>query len=183
MLLAVIGSVVWALEGAPGGRPLIVLTPALLVWALVLQEMDPDRALAARLAGDAASAALLGTALTAMLLGHFYLISPALSIRPLNRLLLAVAVSIVLRGGVDGLALVAWTREHSLANLKGDVVLWLPVRALVGLVVPLGLTWMAWQAAGIRSTQSATGILYVVVIFCFLGELLALLLRDSGVTL
>jgi hypothetical protein len=183
MLLAVIGSVVWALEGAPGGRALMVLTPALLAWALVLQEMGRGGALPAELAGDAASAALLGTALTAMLLGHFYLISPALSIRPLNRMLLAIAVAIVVRAGVDGLALVAWTREHSLANLKRDVVLWLPVRALVGLLVPLGLTWMAWQSARIRSTQSATGILYVVVIFCFLGELLALLLRDSGVTL
>jgi len=45
----------------------------------------------------------------------------------------------------------------------------------VGLVAPLVLTWMAWQTARIRSTQSATGILYVVVIFCFLGELTGLL--------
>jgi hypothetical protein len=63
------------------------------------------------------------------------------------------------------------------------VALWLPVRWLVGFLAPLGLVWMAWQAARIRSTQSATGILYVVVIFCFLGELTGLLLRDGGVTL
>jgi hypothetical protein len=35
---------------------------------------------------------------------------------------------------------------------------------------------MAWESAKIRSTQSATGILYVVVIFCFLGELSSQLL-------
>jgi hypothetical protein len=38
---------------------------------------------------------------------------------------------------------------------------------------------MAWQTARIRSTQSATGILYVAVIFCFLGELTGQLLWSS----
>jgi hypothetical protein len=38
---------------------------------------------------------------------------------------------------------------------------------------------MTWQTAKIRSTQSATGILYVVVIFCFLGELTGQLLGDN----
>src|SRR5439155_1443881 len=42
---------------------------------------------------------------------------------------------------------------------------------LTTLDTALALAWMAWQAARIRSTQSVTGILYVVVIFCFLGEL------------
>ena len=52
-----------------------------------------------------------------------------------------------------------------------------------GFVAPLALDWMAWQTARIRSTQSATGILYVVVIFCFLGELTSQLLRETGMTL
>jgi hypothetical protein len=38
------------------------------------------------------------------------------------------------------------------------------------------LAWMAWETARIRSTQSATGILYVVVIVCFLGDLTSQLL-------
>jgi hypothetical protein len=183
ILLAVIASVVWALEGAPGGRVLVVLTPAVLAAALVWLEASSEKPLAERLVGDATSAAVVGSALTAMLLGHSYLISPTMSIRPLNRLLAALAVAIVVRAGVDGFAFVRWTSEHSLANLKGDALLWLPVRAVVGFLAPLVLDWMAWQSARIRSTQSATGILYVVVIFCFLGELIALLLRDSGLTL
>ncbi len=64
-----------------------------------------------------------------------------------------------------------------------ETLLWLPVRWLVGLLLPLVLTVMAWQTTRIRATQSSTGILYVVVIFCFLGELNSLLLRDRGVTL
>jgi hypothetical protein len=57
------------------------------------------------------------------------------------------------------------------------------LRWLLGFLAPLGLDWMAWQTARIRSTQSATGILYVVVIFCFLGELTSQLLRGTGMTL
>jgi hypothetical protein len=185
MALCVAGSVVWALEGAPGGRVLVVLAPtalaAALVWLEILRE-SPEP-LAERLIGDATSAALLGAALTAMLLGHSYLISPTLSIRPLMRLLAAIAVAVVVRLAADGVALGRWTAGHSFGTLTTDVALWLPVRWLVGFLAPLGLTWMAWQTARIRSTQSATGILYVVVIFCFLGELTGLLLRDGGTTL
>jgi hypothetical protein len=185
MVLAVAGSVVWVLEGAPAGRTLVVLTAGTLAAALVWQEVLADREgpLAPRLVGDLTSAALVGSALTAMLLGHFYLISPALSIRPLLRLLAALAVAVVVRAAADGYALSRWTAEHSFASLNADETLWLPVRWLVGLAAPLGLNWMAWQAARIRSTQSATGILYVAVIFCFLGELTGLLLRGEGIPL
>jgi hypothetical protein len=85
---------------------------------------------------------------------------------------------------VDGYALGCWTATHSLVSLKsGDAIYLLPLRWLVGFLAPLGLSWMAWQAARIRSTQSATGILYVVVIFCFVGELTSQLLRGTGMTL
>src|SRR5438132_1583564 len=44
------------------------------------------------LLGDLTSAALLGTAVTAMLLGHSYLIAPGMSLTPLMRLLTALFV-------------------------------------------------------------------------------------------
>jgi hypothetical protein len=53
------------------------------------------------------------------------------------------------------------------------------VRWGLGIVAPVVLGWMAWETARIRSTQSATGILYVVVIVCFLGELTSQLLVDK----
>jgi hypothetical protein len=184
-VLAVAGSVVWVLEGAPGGRALVVLTTAMLAAGLVWLESlgKSEVPLASRLVGDATSAALLGSALTAMLLGHSYLIAPTMSIRPLMRLLAVLALAVAARAAADGYALARWTADHSLANLNTDVALWLPVRWLVGFAAPLALDWMAAQAARIRSTQSATGILYVVVTFCFLGELTGLLLRDGGTTL
>src|SRR5262249_29320014 len=119
----------------------------------------------------------------AMLMGHNYLVAPSMSLVPLYRLLGALAVALVLRLVVEGYALGSWTSEHSLANLTPDATLWLPVRWGVGLVAPAVLCWMAWPTARSRSTQSATGILYVVVIFCFLGELTGQLLRGDGVTL
>ena len=189
-MLAFIAAVVWSMEGAPGGKTLIVLTCAALVAGLVLlekaapqSEEAAPRPLLALLAGDLTSAALLGSAMSAMLMGHSYLIAPGMSMTPLLRLLGALAMALLLRMAADGFGLWRWTTAHSPGTLTDDVLLWLPVRWFVGFALPLVLGWMAWQTARIRSTQSATGILYVVVIFCFLGELTSQLLRDRGVTL
>jgi hypothetical protein len=200
MTLSFFGSMVWGLEGAPGGRTFIVLTTLTLAAALGWLSVGASgewrvtseaglSPLAARhsplavLLGDLTSAALLGSALTAMLLGHSYLIAPTMSLTPLMRLLAALALSAVARLGVDAYALGSWTAAQSSVSLNSDAVFWLPLRWLLGFLAPLGLDWMAWQTARIRSTQSATGILYVVVIFCFLGELTSQLLRGTGMTL
>lgn len=182
MVLAFVVSFVWSLEGAPGGVSLVGLSVAALLGGLVLLErkvLAPNPQGTALL-GDFASAGLLGAAVSAMLMGHMYLIAPSMSLSPLMRLLALTLGAILLRLAVDGFVLWQWTSQHSFSTLGNDKLLWLPVRWLVGFLLPLVLLWMAWQSAKIRSTQSATGILYVVVIFCFLGELLTLLLRTPG---
>ncbi|MFO0845024.1 MAG: hypothetical protein U0797_21980 [Gemmataceae bacterium] len=173
-----LGSASWSLERSPGALTLLVLTTAALVSALAFTETN-----ARALAGGLSSALLLGAATSAMLLGHNYLVAPNMTMTPLYRLLGALAAALALRLLVDGWALWQWTANEDLANLEGDQVLWLPVRWAVGFAAPAVLCWMAWQTARIRSTQSATGILYVVVIFCFLGELTGQLLRPAGLTL
>jgi hypothetical protein len=181
--LSFLGSVVWLLEGAPGGRVLIYLTVPALAAALVLAGQGRGGAAPGwLLADDLTSAALLGSATTAMLMGHSYLIAPSMSLTPLMRLLGALALSIALRMALAGAALWSWTGGPASASLETETMLWLPVRWLIGFVGPLGLGWMAWETARIRSTQSATGILYVVVILCFLGELTSqLLMTKTGV--
>jgi hypothetical protein len=210
--LALLGSIVWMLEGVPLGRMLIVLTGLALAAALGLArwsdfqraETDPADSrsglpsrtsvglarqagptveqgdLAWLLADDYSSAALLGSATTAMLIGHSYLIAPAMSLIPLLRLLKALFASTLVRLALAGAGLWYWTGEASLVNL--ETALWLVPRWGLGFAGPLVLGWMAWETARIRSTQSATGILYVVVIFCFLGELTGqLLLARCGI--
>jgi hypothetical protein len=181
MGFALAGSVSWFLEKAPGGRTLIVLTALALAGALAcLDAADPAaaRAPVATALADVTSAAVLGAALTAMLMGHSYLIAPSMSLRPLLLLIGVLAGAVAGRMAVDGLWF--WTAGRSLGRLDNEMVLLLLVRWAVGFAGVLGLTWMAWQTARMRSTQSATGILYVVVIFCFLGELTSQLLAGGA---
>jgi hypothetical protein len=180
-VLAFAGSLVWSLEGAPAGRVLMAVTFAALLGALALLEVAraPPGEWAWVLASSCTSAALLGTATTAMLMGHSYLIAPAMSLTPLLRLLAALFVATAARLLVAAAGLWFWTAEHPLFNLEDETVLWLPLRWGLGFVGPLVLGYLAWQTARVRSTQSATGILYVVVIFCFLGELTGQLLWES----
>jgi hypothetical protein len=184
MALSLAGFFAWSLEGAPLGRALIVAATAALGAGLVLAETAGEQpgGLGWRLAADATSAALLGSATTAMLMGHMYLIAPGLTLAPLLRLLAALLVATLARLALSGLALwFLWssTAGYSAVTLEGETALWLPVRWGLGFVGPLVLGVMAWQTARIRSTQSATGLLYVVVIFCFLGELTGQLLQGT----
>jgi hypothetical protein len=180
------GSVVWHLDNAPGGRAMIWLTPPALLACLILGRMAAHPADVAwwHLADDLAAAAVLGSATTAMLMGHAYLIAPTMSMNPLLRLLAALGVSLALRIGVACLALWLWTAQPTSSSPETEILVWLPVRWVLGLLGPLALGWMAWETARIRSTQSATGILYVVVIVCFLGELTSqLLVAKTGLLL
>jgi hypothetical protein len=180
MALSFAGSLVWMLEGAPLGRSLMWLTAVILAASVVVRWSGTGSSLqlAGHVADDWTSAALLGSATSAMLMGHSYLIAPGMSISPLIRLLVALFASVAIRMLLAGAMFWSWNHEsHTLAD---DLWLWLPLRWLVGFVGPLVLGWMAWRCAGIRSTQSATGILYVVVVLCFIGELTGELLHSVG---
>jgi len=191
-----LGALVWIYERPPLGWTLIAVAALGQVAALVLHDVEQigayspwmtaeiPWAVAALVAGDLTSAALLGFAMTGMLVGHSYLIQPGLSIHPLMGQLAGLGAALIVRAAVAGAALWFWTGDHDITNLGDEAVLWLPVRWLVGLTGPLVLGWMAYRTAKIRSTQSATGILYVVVILVFLGELTSLLLaRHTGLPL
>lgn len=187
LILATFASVVYAFEGAPGGRTLTVLTTAAFAVGLALlgpavETNAVENGRAAWVQADSfTSAALLGASMTAMLMGHSYLNAPTMSIAPLVRLLAVLGVTVLARAAAAGPGLWCWTAANPSATLNGAMLLWLPVRWVVGLLGPAVLAILAWQTARIRSTQSATGILYVVVILTFLGELTSMLLfRDAG---
>ena len=109
-----------------------------------------------------------------MTLGDWCLISPGMQLQPLRRLLLLGAGSVLVRGvvcacGVGYLLQSGYETTFGFWSILG-------LRWLAGLIGIAALQWMTWQTLKIPNTQSATGILYVAVIFSFLGELAAQLL-------
>src|SRR5262249_54991001 len=86
---ALLGSVSFALENAPGGVALVVLDAGLFLGSLLTLSLQvaPEALGAWAMAGDVTSALLLGAAMSAMLMGHLYLIAPTMSLAPLFRLL------------------------------------------------------------------------------------------------
>ncbi len=167
----VLGSMSWMFETNPFGKTLVVISATLIGVLIVLVSLGQPAGPWWMWLGDhLTSAAVTGLSLTAMLLGHSYLVAPMMSIKPLQRLIVALGVAILLRVGISLYSLWLW-RQGNLTMVNNAVVVWLAGRWLAGFILPLILGWMAWETSRIRSTQSATGILYVVTIFCVLGEL------------
>jgi protein NrfD len=126
------------------------------------------------------SAALLGGASTAMILGHWYLVIPSMEIGLLQSAVKFHIGTTVFRvlvvAAVVWVALQTWQSpsgagyDRYALSLDG-VFLW--QRVLFGLVSPALLSYLTWETAKIRSTQSATGILYVDFFTVVVGEVLA----------
>ncbi len=126
-----------------------------------------------------ASALLLGWSLITMLLGHWYLVAPRLTFRHLVVFCRVLVGAVVLRLLALGATLAAAGTVgprvdpnplRLLTGLGGEgIFFWF--RLLWGLAVPLVLAAMALHCARQRSNQSATGILYVVVVGTFIGEI------------
>ena len=105
------------------------------------------------------------TAEYGMLLGHWYLVAPMLSSRPLVRLtvllliaLLAQAAILVGLAGVDELA-------------RFGPVVW--IRGAFGIVFPLVMAGFVWYSCRIRAMRTATGILYLAVGCVLMGDVAA----------
>ena len=153
--------------------------------ALVAQAMalTGDRALPMQvltIASFLSSAAFLGGACTAMILGHWYLVIPSLQVRHLQSIVVVHIASMVVRIAVVGAAvfggIVLWqpglgpSFRHYITSIDG-IFFW--QRVLFGLAGPALLSYLTWETAKIRSTQSATGILYVDFFTVVVGEVLA----------
>jgi hypothetical protein len=120
--------------------------------------------------------AATGGVFAAMILGHWYLVTPKLPEAPLillARLLFAVvALQVVL--------FVAWVvtgagpaRVAPFSALTGPWALFVWLRLIVGLIFPLVVSWLAIQTARTRSMESATGLLYINVGTIAAGTILA----------
>lgn len=151
--------------------PLVPLVGLAALWSASLVTPGTQLGgLGAPLAVVAGSAAL-GTAVAALSLGHWYLVSPGMSVRPLVLLTLsclgAIAAQTVL------LIVLLLLPGVDLPKLLNDYGLFVGVRVVFGLIVPLVAAFMAWRTARIRSLDSATGLLYIVAALTLAGEIVA----------
>lgn len=121
-------------------------------------------------------AAATGGVWAAMVLGHWYLVTPRLPEAPLvlfARLLTAItAVQLGL--------FVVWVATGAgpggaggLGALTGTWALFVWLRLIVGIAFPLVVSWAAIQTARTRSMESATGLLYINVGTIAAGTILA----------
>ena len=180
-LLTVVYNRAWHLDWARPRRGLLLGAILAGLAATVVGSPGPLFTTA-----DLTSALLLGAAASAMILGHYYLVVLDLPISALRRLTVLLIVALILRSATVGLALVGPVHAgYEEARLIASG-LWSPdgifvwMRILFGIAGPLSLIWFIWKTVEIRSTQSATGILYVQLFLVLAGELLAAYLRVAA---
>jgi hypothetical protein len=122
-------------------------------------------------------AAATGGVFAAMILGHWYLVTPKLPEAPLilmSQLLLAiVALQILLFAVWVATGAGPGGAGAPFAVLVGPWALFVWLRLLIGLVFPLVVSWAAIQVARTRSMESATGLLYINVGTIAAGTILA----------
>lgn len=119
----------------------------------------------------------LGIVTYSMILGHWYLVVPHLSARPL--MIAAVITWIIL------FLKISWS-VHTLFShydfFKEQTTLgsgyafnWmlLTMRVSFGYLVILGMSFFNWKLLKLRSIQSSTGVLYAMTFFVFIGELIS----------
>jgi len=177
-------SVAWLGEKRRAGVALGVVTAVALAAATVLVARGTPPAAGSVGASPAAALApllsglVVGLTVHAMLLGHWYLNAPGMSVAALQRAIgqaLAAWAACLLAALVTDLpGLAASFRTADATTLALAALRWLA--GLAGLPV---LLIMARKTLDVPNTQSATGILYVACLAAILGELTAQLLAAA----
>ena len=170
------GSVLWLLDKRPAGTvcafTILIMSLVSLIFSRGGLEWMASESGAFLLLSMISTAAVIGGAVTGMLLGHWYLTAPTMSIDPLKRLSLLFGIAVVIRLFVSA---AGWLVAGQSLN-GGTVWTWFALRWLAGILGPLVIAVMALQILRYRNTQAATGVLFAGVILTFIGEMSAALL-------
>jgi DMSO reductase anchor subunit len=198
------GSGLRVLRLISGGLALIAGLVTLFVLGMIFHPLASSGIGGAFIVGSFFAGALaLGAVMTAMWLGHWYLVTPALSEKPLQfaaTLVLlgvltqavfafigtpttthangnaqptvtATATTIVTQGTPTNNPQTKPANVPTVAPLSVDAIGWL--RILIEFVMPLILLGFILKLIHDRSFQSATGMLYLVVVLTLAGEAMA----------
>jgi hypothetical protein len=154
--------------------PVVPLLGLASIWSAALVDASPQLLGLGTPLAVLAGAMALGSALAGLSLGHWYLVSPTLSLRPLIQLNFLCLGALVTQTVLLPL-LILWpgAPEQSVRALFSDYVVFVGVRVVFGLLVPIIATIMTWRTARIRSLDSATGLLYIVAALVLAGEIAA----------
>lgn len=124
------------------------------------------------------SAMVLGTSLVAMSTGHWYLANAQLSFDILIRLCRMFVLAIGIKAVI--VAIYVATRFEDYLRLEDFYKIIMGTRIAAGVVLSVVLALMSLSCAKRRANQSATGILYVAVVFVLIGETISLYLTLGG---
>ncbi|MCY4643159.1 MAG: hypothetical protein OXB88_00930 [Bacteriovoracales bacterium] len=133
----------------------------------------------------------LGSVTLTMILGHWYLVTPKLSERPLLQGLkmiwfiagLKIALGLWDHFQMQVLPGPEATASMGISGASLQLVV-VAMRVIWGYVITIVLSYFAWRLVKMRSLQSATGIFYVMTFFVFVGETIsAFLFYQDGLML
>ncbi|GAB4134849.1 MAG: hypothetical protein Tsb009_00370 [Planctomycetaceae bacterium] len=178
------GSVMWTLErriaGAVCCAGVLACSSCVLLFGFLPGDLLTTSSGILAMLSDLSTSTMLGGCMTTMLLGHWYLTSPTMSLDPLKTLTFYFGIAVGIRFGLSATGLgFGWSEITDSTQ-----VLWLTLRWLAGVFGPLAVAFMSWRILRYRNTQSATGVLFVGVILTFIGELsAALLFAELGIAL
>ena len=196
---------VFLLRMISGGLAVLAGLSALFVAGMIYRPLGGSGLGGALVvAGFFAASLALGGVMTAMWLGHWYLVTPAMTEKPLlfstTLVLIGVLLEVILFVGAGANVAPA---QATIAPHSTPVVVTTPtvgsvnqppptvkpadvptvtplgtvaigwLRILVGFAIPLILGGLAWKLVRDRSFQSATGMLYLIVVCALAGEILA----------
>ncbi len=121
------------------------------------------------------SSLLLGSITYAMILGHWYLVVPGLTERPLKTIL-KIIWGVLLVKFIWAMIFFVMSYESlfTSGDLGSDYMFnWIILTMRLGwgyLIIPL-MSYFAWKLVSMRSIQSATGVFYAMTFFVLIGEL------------
>lgn len=176
-ITAYVGHILWKLSRRAPGNICVYLLGAFCILTMLIQGMRVVRIVPAwqQILSDVASAGVLGATITGMLLGHWYLTTPTMSIQPLKWFAVVLGIASAVRLVASTVSLIS----PGFSSHDTTSVLWLGVRIVGGIVVPAVTSVLVIRILKYRNTQSATGVLFAGLILVFMGEMSAALLERS----
>jgi len=119
------------------------------------------------LASFVLGAIAVGAVTNGMILGHWYLVTPRLPEQPLRQITGLLVVVMVVQALFIVLALLLPHDSLPLSSVQTGILsnLFFWLRVGLGLGFPAVLAWMAYDCSRARAMQSATGLLYLCLLY------------------